>query len=155
MCKVLIPNFEISPRKYAMKKCIFSASIYIGKSHSLIHIFHNYRRTKCQTFVYKQKVLSCFFWSKVIVKNNDFATQKWRIWRPGRMAWERLIDCAWGKQYVLLKTKSQRNDILKRTTYENTLNILFLKLMILNLIWNTTMSILSKGRVFTCSLGPV
>ena len=25
-----------------MKKCIFSASIYIGKSHSLIHIFNNY-----------------------------------------------------------------------------------------------------------------
>ena len=25
--------------------------IYIGKSHSLIHIFNNYRRTKCQTIV--------------------------------------------------------------------------------------------------------
>ena len=51
LCKVSIPNFEISPRKYAMKKCIFSASIYMGKSHSLIHIFNNYRRTKCQTIV--------------------------------------------------------------------------------------------------------
>ena len=50
---------------------------------------------------------------------------------------------------ILLYTKSQRNDKLKRTTYENTLNILFLKLMTLNLIWNTAMSILSKGRVFT------
>ena len=51
VCKVSIPNFEISPRKYVIKKCIFSASIYIGKSHSLIHIFNNYRRTKCQTIV--------------------------------------------------------------------------------------------------------
>ena len=92
MCEVSIPNSEISPRKYAMKKCIFSASIYIGKSHSLIHSFNNYRRNKCQTIVQKQKVLSFFFWWKVIVKNNDFATQKWRICRPGRMAWERLIE---------------------------------------------------------------
>ena len=50
---------------------------------------------------------------------------------------------------ILLYTKSQRNDKLKRTTYENTWNILFLKLMSVNLIWNTTMSILSKSRVFT------
>ena len=50
---------------------------------------------------------------------------------------------------ILLYTKSQRNDKLKRTTYENTLNILFLELVTLNLIWNPTMSILSKGRVFT------
>ena len=60
-----------------------------------------------------------------------------------------LIDCARGKQYVLLTRDSKRNDELKRTTNENTLNILFLKLMTLNLIWNTTMSILSKDSVFT------
>ena len=32
----------------------------------------------------KQKVSSCFFWSIVIVKNNDLVTPKWRIWTPGR-----------------------------------------------------------------------
>ena len=81
--KLWIPN--------AMKKCIFSASIYIGQFYSLIQIFNNYGITKGLTFVKKQKVLSCFFWLKVIVKNNVLATHKWRIWRPGRMAWERLI----------------------------------------------------------------
>ena len=46
MCEVSIPNFEFLPIKYAMKKCIFSASIYIEKFHRLIQIFNNYGITK-------------------------------------------------------------------------------------------------------------
>ncbi len=56
MCEVSAANFEISLRKYAMKKCIFSASIYIGKVCNLIQIFNNYEGTKCQTIAYKQKI---------------------------------------------------------------------------------------------------
>ena len=51
VCEVSIPNFEFSPRKYAMKKSIFSASIYIGKFHRLIQIFNNYGITKGLTIV--------------------------------------------------------------------------------------------------------
>ncbi len=39
MYEVSAANFEISLRKYAMKKCIFSASIYMGKFCNLIQIF--------------------------------------------------------------------------------------------------------------------
>ncbi len=92
MCEVSAANFEISLRKYAMKKCIFSASIYMGKFCNLIQIFNNYEGTKCQTIVYKQKIVHFIFHKKIIVKNNNFATQKWRILRPGRIAWERLIE---------------------------------------------------------------
>ncbi len=61
MCEVSAANFEISPRKYAMKKCIFSASIYMGKFRNLIQIFNNYEGTKCQTIVYKQKIVHFIF----------------------------------------------------------------------------------------------
>ena len=57
MCEVSAANFEISLRKYAMKKCIFSASIYIRKFCNLIQIFN----TKCQTIVYKQKIVHFIF----------------------------------------------------------------------------------------------
>ena len=52
----------------------------------LIQIFNNYEGTKCQTIVYKQKIVHFVFHKKIIVKNNNFATQKWRILRPGRIA---------------------------------------------------------------------
>ena len=61
MYKVSAANFEISLRKYAMKKCIFSASIYMGKFCNLIQIFSNYEGTKCQTIVYKQKIVHFIF----------------------------------------------------------------------------------------------
>ena len=61
MCEVSAANFEISLRKYAMKKCIFSASIYIRKFCNLIQIFNNYEGTKCQTIVYKQKIVHFIF----------------------------------------------------------------------------------------------
>ena len=61
MCEVSAANFEISLRKYAMKKCIFSASIYMGKCCNLIQIFSNYEGTKCQTIVYKQKIVHVIF----------------------------------------------------------------------------------------------
>ena len=56
MCEVSAANFETSLRKYAMKKYIFSASIYTGKFCNLIQTFNNYEGTKCQTIVYKQKI---------------------------------------------------------------------------------------------------
>ena len=56
-----------------MKKCIFSASIYMGKLCNLIKIFNNYEGTKCQTIVYKQKIVHYIFHKKIIVKNNNFA----------------------------------------------------------------------------------
>ena len=49
--EVSIPNFKFSPRKYAMKKCIFSASIYIRKLLSLIQNFNNFGITKGLTIV--------------------------------------------------------------------------------------------------------
>ena len=58
----------------------------MGEFCNLIQIFNNYEGTKCQTFVYKQKTVHFIFHKKIIVKNNNFATQKWRILRPGRIA---------------------------------------------------------------------
>ena len=66
--------------------------IYIGKFCNLIQIFNNYVGTKCQTIVTSKKLCLLSFHKKIIVKNNNFATQKWRILRPGRIAWERLIS---------------------------------------------------------------
>ena len=64
----------------------------MGKFFNLMQVFNNYEGTKCQTIVYKQKIVHFIFHKKIlIVKNNNFATQKWRILRPGRIAWERLI----------------------------------------------------------------
>ena len=40
-----------------------------------------------------------YLFIKKIVKNNNFAIQKWRILRPGRIAWERLI-----KSFIPIKT---------------------------------------------------
>ncbi len=54
MCEVSAANFEILLRKYAMKKCIFSASIYIG---------NNCLQTKNCAFL--------SFHKKIIVKNNN------------------------------------------------------------------------------------
>ena len=56
-----------------MKKCIFSARI--SQFIDLIKTFNKYEGSKCQTIVNKHKIL----------KSNDFATQKWRILRPGRI----------------------------------------------------------------------
>ena len=50
LCEVSVPNFEFSARKYAMKKCIFLASIYIEKFHGLIQIYNNYGITKSKKF---------------------------------------------------------------------------------------------------------
>ncbi len=86
MCEVSAANFEISLRKYAMKKCIFSASIYVGKFCSLIQVFNSYEELSVkQLFTSKQLCLLSFH-KKIIVKNNNFAIQKWRILRPGRIA---------------------------------------------------------------------
>ena len=54
MCEVSAANFA---KKIRDEKCIFSASIYIGKFCNLIQIFNNYEGTKCQTIVYKQKIV--------------------------------------------------------------------------------------------------
>ncbi len=61
ICEVSAANFEISLRKYAMKKCIFSANIYMGKFCNLIQIFNNYEGTECQTIVYKHKIVHFIF----------------------------------------------------------------------------------------------
>ena len=58
----------------------------MGKSCNLIQIFNKYEGTKYQTIVYQQKIVHFIFHKKIIVKNNNFATQKWRILRPGRIA---------------------------------------------------------------------
>ena len=44
-----------------MKKCIFSARIYVEKLRNLINFFNNYEGRKCQTIVNKHKILSVFF----------------------------------------------------------------------------------------------
>jgi hypothetical protein len=62
MCEVSAQNVETSPRKHAMKKCIFSASVYMEKFCNLIQIFNTYELTKWQTIVYKRKILSFMFW---------------------------------------------------------------------------------------------
>ena len=47
---VLVPKFEIWPRIYARKKCIFLASSSIENS----QIFNNHKGTNYQAIVYKQ-----------------------------------------------------------------------------------------------------
>ena len=59
---------EISPRKHAMKKCIFSASDYMEKFCNLIHIFNTYELAKWQTIVYKRKILYFMFWYQISTK---------------------------------------------------------------------------------------
>ena len=54
-------NFEVSARKYAMKKFIFLARIYVEKFRNLIKICNNYEGSKCQTIVTKHKILTVFF----------------------------------------------------------------------------------------------
>ena len=60
MCEVSAQNVEILPRKYAMRKLIFSASVYIGKFCNFIQIFNTYEETKWQTIVYKAEIVLSF-----------------------------------------------------------------------------------------------
>ena len=61
LCEISALNFEIALRKYAMKKYIFSARIYVENFRNLIKIFNNYEDRKCQTIVNKHKILSVRF----------------------------------------------------------------------------------------------
>ena len=54
-------NFEISPTKYAMKKCMFSARIHVEKFRILTKFFNNNEGRNFQTIVNKHKILSVFF----------------------------------------------------------------------------------------------
>ena len=70
--KYLHQILGVLSRKFAMKECIFSASICIETFANLIQILNNYEGTKCNCF--QEKHFPCF--KQIIAKNNDFASPK-------------------------------------------------------------------------------